>query len=352
MIEIVTGLFFGDEGKGQITHNLCKEMDADLVVRFNGCGQAGHTVLFGDTQHVFSSFGSGTLLGIPTYWSEYCSVDPSAARLEYQDLLNKGFTPEICYHPLCSVIMPQDLLSQRKDGKNLLHGTVGSGFKASINRCRKGYALYVVDCLNINVLRAKVDSIVKEIYNGYIFKSLEDIMERWIKDTYEYFNNFSISLFNQVQGENIVFEGAQGTLLDQSHGIMPHCTPSYSTVKNAVKIIKAVDRKDYSVNFVTRPYITRHGNGPAITESREIVINNPYETNKYNDFQGSFRIYPMDFELLKHSIRVNQSYYDSDAIQSVLHVIQHDLLTDDWDSIRDIEGVDKIHYWKFEDRIL
>lgn len=67
MISIVLGSFMGDEGKG--LHNICaKNPENSLVIRFSG----GHTVKYGDLMHTFSNFGSGTLLGVPTYWSEYC----------------------------------------------------------------------------------------------------------------------------------------------------------------------------------------------------------------------------------------------------------------------------------------
>lgn len=77
MISIVLGSFMGDEGKGQTVHNICaKNPENSLVIRFSGGHQVGHTVKYGDLMHTFSNFGSGTLLGVPTYWSEYCTVDP------------------------------------------------------------------------------------------------------------------------------------------------------------------------------------------------------------------------------------------------------------------------------------
>lgn len=63
--------------------------------------------------------------------------------------------------------------------------------------------------------------------------------------------------------DNLIFEGSQGILLDQRFGIMPHCTPSNTTSQNAHRILKQIGCNDtVTVNYVTRPYITRHGNGP------------------------------------------------------------------------------------------
>ena len=66
MNEIVLGSFFGDEGKGQTVHNLCKThpREETIVIRFSGGHQVGHTVRHGKLEHTFSNYGSGTLLGI------------------------------------------------------------------------------------------------------------------------------------------------------------------------------------------------------------------------------------------------------------------------------------------------
>lgn len=81
--------------------------------------------------HTFSNFGSGTLLGVPTYWSEYCTVDPVTSTLEAMDLKKLGITPKIIYNPLCQVIVPFDVYSQVSDVVNLRHGTVGNVFRPS-----------------------------------------------------------------------------------------------------------------------------------------------------------------------------------------------------------------------------
>lgn len=76
MNSIVIGAGFGDEGKGTMVNYLCKQSNKPLVVRFNGGHQMGHGVVENDVRHIFSNFGSGTLVGAPTYISEFCTVDP------------------------------------------------------------------------------------------------------------------------------------------------------------------------------------------------------------------------------------------------------------------------------------
>ena len=142
MIHIVLGAFFGDEGKGQIVHNLSDSNS--IIVRFSGGSQSGHTVISGNKKHVFSNFGSGTFKGCPTYWSEYCFVNPLSAIVESKILLERfNVTPKVIYNPLCQVITPMDISFQRKDKDNLKHGTVGTGYWPAIKR--------VMECCSLTV---------------------------------------------------------------------------------------------------------------------------------------------------------------------------------------------------------
>jgi adenylosuccinate synthase len=72
----VLGAGFGDEGKGLVTDWLCRSCAKPLVIRFCGGQQAGHTVAANGLRHVFSNFGAGTLRGVPTYFSRFCTIDP------------------------------------------------------------------------------------------------------------------------------------------------------------------------------------------------------------------------------------------------------------------------------------
>lgn len=74
---IVLGLGYGDEGKGITTDYLCSKFDHSLIIRFNGGQQAGHCVVLPNGKsHVFSNLGSGSLRGIPTFWSNFCTFSP------------------------------------------------------------------------------------------------------------------------------------------------------------------------------------------------------------------------------------------------------------------------------------
>src|SRR5271157_6621840 len=100
VVSAVIDLGMGDSGKGVTTDYLCsKDPEHTIVVRFSGGHQCGHKVMRGDVEHIFSNFGSGTLLGCPTYWSEYCTFEPMGFWKEYLTLMSKGIQPRTFIHP-------------------------------------------------------------------------------------------------------------------------------------------------------------------------------------------------------------------------------------------------------------
>lgn len=325
MNEIVLGSFFGDEGKGQTVHNLCKQHPRakTIVVRFSGGHQVGHTVRHGELEHTFSNYGSGTLLGIPTYWSRYCTVDPITAIGELRDLNKLGVSPEIIYHPLCEVVTPFDVISQWNNEENLKHGTVGTGFKSTLDRVAAGYHITVQDCTNIMVLRTKIASLIKNYYNFSSELPMCNI-DNWCVEVYEYFKSVSISDERCILSFKFrVFEGSQGILLDQRFGIMPYCTPSNTTCQNAMEIVSRLNIKNVHTNhvYVIRPYITRHGNGPIPSTKPVIEVNDP--NNKYNEFQKTLRAVEFDAELFWHSMSVDSIFIPRHASHRRQLVVTH-----------------------------
>lgn len=264
MISIVLGSFMGDEGKG--VHNICaKNPENSLVIRFSGGHQVGHTVKYGDLMHTFSNFGSGTLLGVPTYWSEYCTVD----------------------------------------------------------RVKSGYNLMVIDCLNIHILREKVNAIADNYYHmNSVYPSID--LDNWCRTVNAYFNTVQVSTLEAIweDYDNLIFEGSQGILLDQRFGIMPHCTLSNTTSQNAHRILKQIGCNDtVTVNYVTRPYITRHGNGPFPSDKPVVDPN-----NQFNDFQKSFRAIEFDPVLFRHSLNIDSMFS---------HDVRKKVIVTHWDEATD-----------------
>lgn len=354
MNEIVLGSFFGDEGKGQTVHNLCKRHPREdtIVIRFSGGHQVGHTVRHGELEHTFSNYGSGTLLGIPTYWSNYCTVDPITTMKELKDLNKMGVNPEIVYHPLCEVVTPFDVINQWNDENNLKHGTVGTGFKSTLDRVAAGYHITVCDCMNIMVLRAKIASLLANYYSFSSELPMYNI-DDWCVRVYEYFRSATVQDITYLKRYKYkVFEGSQGILLDQRFGIMPHCTPSNTTCQNAMEIINKLkeeskthlDRMVEEITdhvYVIRPYITRHGNGPIPSSKPVRSVEDP--NNKFNEFQRSLRAIEFDVQLLQHSILVDSTFIPNHYTHRRVLIITHrdeigttfnkELMSGNWEDI-------------------
>lgn len=295
---IVVGLGFGDEGKGVVTASLVSKAFNPLVIRFNGGHQAGHTVVKDGFRHVFSSFGSGTLHGAPTYWSEFCTVYPTALVNEFHDL--ERFDPLLYIDPLCPITTPYDVWSNQK---NAHHGSVGVGFGETIRRQENYFTLYAKDLKHYSVLKLKLEQI------KYYYKSTQHVDE-FMEDIQQMLSLKSIQIKRQVTAYpfyhgDLIFEGAQGILLDQRFGFFPHVTRSNTTSQNALTMLPKIPTKVY---MVTRAYQTRHGNGPMTNENKSLtLINNNEETNVSHPFQGNFRTAPLDADLLRYAIECEES---------------------------------------------
>jgi adenylosuccinate synthase len=315
---LVIGLGFGDEGKGHITSYLVSQSRNSLVCRFNGGHQAGHTVYFGGHRHIFSSFGSGTLQNIPTFWSKFCTLYPIALKNEYEVLRKIGIRPTLYVDPLCPITTPFDIISNQYCESLNNHGSVGVGFGATIERHENNHCIFAEDLFNLTVLKTKLD-LLKEYYSEiYKINSLIwDIQYQQFLDAIEYlFTNIVIYLSDSsiLKKFDIVFEGAQGIMLDQKHGFFPHVTRSNTTSKNAMELIVENNLNIPEIYYITRTYQTRHGNGPLSNESifaPPILVNNEQETNVTGEWQGKFRTGILDLDLIDYALTIDNLYSQS-----------------------------------------
>jgi adenylosuccinate synthase len=299
MTHRVIGLGFGDEGKGLTTSFLCSKEPAAVVVRFNGGHQAGHTVVHNSHRHVFSGFGSGTLQGNETYWSHFCTFYPPSFVRERSML--EAFSPKITVHPDCPVTTYFDVDHNRVAEKTRKHGSVGMGFGATIAREEAHYCLRVRDLEYPTVLRLKLESIVR--YYG-IQEDVTPEIDLFMAHCAKALKYITISGYGALNGRSCIFEGAQGVLLDQSAGFFPHVTRSNTTSQNSFLIRK----EPGTIWYVTRSYLTRHGNGPLPGECSLELAHNEQETNQLHEYQGQFRTAPLNIELLKYAISVDSAF--------------------------------------------
>ena len=164
--KIIVDLGFGDSGKGITTDFLCKQNHlSNIVVRFSGGQQAGHNVKIGNISHVHSNYGCGTLRGVPTYFSEHCTVYPVTMLREKVVLHKIDVDPILYIHPLVNVTTPGDIAYNRLTEKKLGHGSCGLGVGATMNRnINTDYKLFGIDLTNTIILEQKL----KAIYDYYI----------------------------------------------------------------------------------------------------------------------------------------------------------------------------------------
>lgn len=291
--KIIVGLQFGDEGKGLVTDYLCSQTKNPLVIRFCGGQQAGHTVVNNKLRHVFSNFGSGTLKGIPTYWSKYCTVDPIGIVNELIILKEKGVDPFLYIDKICPVTTPYDKVHNQNNRINNTHGTVGVGVGSTIEREKAGYSLLFKDLFYPEILNIKLE-LIKDYYKqGDNHKQFKDYCHYII-----YSKNVKLGKFLPIKKYNCIFEGAQGLLLDQNFGFFPHVTRANTGTRNVIDM--GYKPKIY---MVTRAYQTRHGNGPMTNENIPHNIRiNPDETNGEHPYQGIFRRSLLDLDLLLYGI--------------------------------------------------
>lgn len=297
MIQAVVGLGFGDEGKGLTTSFLAhQDKTKPLIIRHNGGQQAGHTVFNGKRKHVFSQIGSGAFEGCPTFFTRDCTFYPPAFLDEYS--LLKDIKPKVYLDPETMITLSIDIdfnrVLENRLGENR-HGSVGMGFGATIERNSRHFNIFAKDMLYPKVLRAKIENIYKHYYK---IKDLEGEIDRFMNKVSEVVRIVEIVIDVDLlsKGHSIIYESAQGLLLDQHHGFFPNVTRSNTGTKN-LRISPS------EIYYVTRTYQTRHGAGFMTNEdSKPKLVNNESETNTLHDYQGEFRIADLDIELLKYAL--------------------------------------------------
>lgn len=319
--KIVVGLGWGDEGKGITTDFLVSHYPNSIVVRYNGGHQAAHNVVIGDKSHIHSSYGAGTLRGAPSYISEYCCFYPPNMQREYDVLVQKGITPVLYIHPLAKLTTPYDVAFNRTRERKLGHGSCGLGIGATFLRNEGPYKLHAVDMSNSDVLHQKLDGIRKLYEEKLLEFSFEEV--EYYRDTVsieiKFFYDGIYSMVRRMRPhflrgydilkeyDTVIFEGAQGVMLDMDFGTFPNVTYSYTTSRNAIEICEKLGI-DAEIYYVTRCYQTRHGSGWMSGNDPVQLKNNEREINVTNEWQGSLRTAELDYSILNFAIACDSIY--------------------------------------------
>jgi len=306
MIDVVLGTQWGDEGKGKIVDYLSK--DSEIVARFQGGANAGHTVVVNDIQYILHLVPSGVL-----YDNKICVVgngvvlDPISLVDEINILSTKNITLENRFFisERAHLILPYhrllDVVKEISKGKNKIGTTargIGPSYADKINRV----GILAIDLLNKETLSDKVkkniqekleiitkinnisNNKIKEILSSFKYEnitldyfydsekiidsdklvdylfSIGEKLKNYVINTTDYLNN------SLKQGKKILAEGAQGTMLDINFGSYPFVTSSVTTVGNVISGLGVGPQNLDKITGIVKAYTTRVGAGPFPTE--------------------------------------------------------------------------------------
>ncbi|SEI99372.1 adenylosuccinate synthase [Dyadobacter sp. SG02] len=325
---------YGDEGKGVFTDYLSARLAYPVVIRFNGGHQCGHTVMHADGHlHVFSNFGAGSFRQVPTFFSRFCTIDPTGIVRELSALQRSGTSPVLFVDPLAMVTTPFDKFYNVNDRANLAHGTVGVGFGATIERNQGPSKLYAQDLFFPAVFHRKLEAVRDYYRTKFKARGLESCLEaleleimrvdhflRDVEAARDSIRLLTESQLFQMGFENHIFEGGQGILLDMDFGIFPNVTRSNTTSRNAFEMLRRNDQQAAAtVYYLTRAYQTRHGNGWMSAENYPVsLINNFDEMNRSQGHQGEFRTGILDTDMLRYALQCDASFSGNAEKQMVI----------------------------------
>lgn len=323
----VLDLGFGDCGKGLVTDHLARRTGAGVVVRFNGGAQAGHNVVTPDGRHhTFAQLGAASFLpGVRTFLSRHVLVHPTALVYEAGVLAAKGVVApleRLAISEQARVVTPFHQAANRL--RELARGAgrhgscgVGIGETAVHADAHPDEAVRAGDWRDAPRLRRKLASIRARLRAELVGVAtgpaaereravLEDegVSERWIEAVAPLARTIApdARLADWLRGTKaVIFEGAQGLLLDQALGFAPHCTWSDCTARQARELLaEAAPGLELCVQGVLRAHALRHGPGPLPSESSEVRPRGDH--NAANPWQGPVRYGWFDAVLARHAL--------------------------------------------------
>jgi adenylosuccinate synthase len=332
---ILVGLGYGDEGKGAWTDFLARTEPVHTVVRFNGGAQAGHNVVTPDGRHhTFAQLGSGTFVrGVNTHLSRFMLVNPPRLLQEDEALQQLGVSDALRRTSIdrrAPITTPYHVVANRLRELargDARHGSCGMGIGETMSDwlahgdlmptaadlpdpaalTRKLTRLRDLKIEQLRDLLAALpdtEPVERErhlLFDPTLVESCARIYQHLARQV-RLADADDLRLLLQIDG-TVVFEGAQGVLLDEWRGFHPYTTWSTTTFQNALTLL-AESQYDGEVVKVglLRAYATRHGAGPLVTEDATLAgtLTDPY--NVVNDWQQQLRVGPLDAVALRYAI--------------------------------------------------
>ncbi|UCE39212.1 MAG: adenylosuccinate synthase [Thermoplasmata archaeon] len=317
----IVGTQWGDEGKGKITDVYAE--DADIIARFQGGNNAGHTIVVKDEVYKFHLLPSGIIRPEKTVViGNGVVIDPEVLLKELGDIEARGFKVNnllisdrahviMSYHKLLDGLQEQSLGEAKKIGTT--KRGIGPTYGDKIGR----YGIRIHDLIDEKDLSERLDALVPLrqrmifAYDGESKISKEELLDKYTeygRKLSKYVTDTSVFLNKAIdEGKNVLFEGAQGAMLDVDFGTYPYTTSSH-TVSGGVCIGLGIGpKKVHRVIGVVKAYTTRVGGGPLPTElTDEIGEHLLNKGGEYGTTTGRPRRCGwLDLVVVRHAVRLN-----------------------------------------------
>lgn len=317
---VIIGAQWGDEGKGKLTDYYAER--SDLVVRFQGGNNAGHTIKLDDEKFKLHLLPSGILRSDKkAVIGNGVVVDPKVLIKEIRELENKGIdTSNLVVSDRAAVIMPyhkaMDELEEKLKG-DLKAGTTKKGIGPCYSDKVGRFGIRVTDLYNEEALKQKLETVVpmkNKIFEAFDEDnrwSVEELLEKYLnygKELKEYVEDVSVLLDDAIEsGKNVLFEGAQGSHLDIDHGVYPYVTSSNTTAGEASVGSGIGPLNLDNVIGIVKAYTSRVGTGPFPSELEDEIGKCIREKgNEYGTTTGRpRRVGWLDLVMVEYSKRIN-----------------------------------------------
>ena len=276
---VIVGAQWGDEGKGKIVDLLA--LDCDLVCRYQGGPNAGHTIVVGDETYKIRQIPSGVIRGKTCVIGAGCVVDPEVFLGEVDELESRGHsTADVHVSGEAHVIMPWhvaiDQANRSAGSASCRSGRRAAASGRATRTRRRGSGSASRTCSTPKILRQKIEVALAEknvwlerVY-GVEPLELEELAERlegYAQRLRPYVADTSLLVDRALrEGKDVLLEGGQGTLLDLDHGTYPFVTSSSTVAANAATGVGIGPNRIDRVIGVAKAYVTRVGEGPFPTE--------------------------------------------------------------------------------------
>ena len=319
MVTAVVGLQWGDEGKGKVVDFLAEKYD--IIVRFQGGNNAGHTVIVGGEEFIFhlipsgilrenkiGVIGAGVVVDIDNLISEINLIKEKTGSIDGRLLIDGRAHITLPYHK------DEDSLEETR-GKGI--GTTKRGIGPTYRDKYWRIGLRLMDVLDPESAEERIEKAL--LYNNHLLRifggnkeysrnEVLNLLKLWKQQIGDYIGDAALFLNNSIkEGKNILLEGAQGTFLDVSFGTYPFVTSSHTISGGATIGTGIAPSKIENIIGISKAYTTRVGKGPFPTELTDELGDRLREKGgEYGATTGRPRRCGwLDLVMLKYSVMIN-----------------------------------------------